>query len=373
MYAAVYATGGDAAVSNYSITASATFNGATLGTPLTGSSSGGGTAYATRTTTITSLAGYGSYVNNTQEHALDTCSGQIFPPFQGGNISGAATASLAVSAPTINGSSDMYLNSYDPSQGGNSYPAGVSYSANLNGASGTPHWTLTGSHPGYLSMSCAGGVQGVDCASVSLTPNSTAVASCSAAAILQYSAGGAPSVQVGILVRDGHQVVATSPYTGQHVDYIAVNNIYIGYQSNVYWQDIDSCGAQMSNAGGFETFPNGFQFDLPGTSGWGVPPNDGVWQTGANGGWYDNIGESCYHAQAPAELSAGPPPPPRSCSPLAQNPQSPSLGTTLVYDGAQNVYIGRPYTTRAFKLVFTGDQGHWLDHGGYVGQTTLYP
>jgi hypothetical protein len=98
-----------------------------------------------------------------------------------------------------------------------------------------------------------------------------------------------------------------------------------------------------------------------------------VWQTGANGGWYDNIGDSCYHAQAPAELSAGPPPPPRSCSPLAQNPQSPSLGTTLVYDGAQNVYIGRPYTTRAFKLVFTGDQGHWLDHGGYVGQTTLYP
>jgi hypothetical protein len=266
----------------------------------------------------------------------------------------------------------MYLNRYDPGQGGNVYPAGVSYSANLNGASGTPHWTLTGSHPGYLSMSCAGGVQGVDCASVGLTPNSTAVASCSAAAILQYSAGGAPSVQVGIIVRDGHQVVATSPTTGQHVDNNPVTGIYIGYSSYFYWQDIDSCGAQMSNAGGFEQFPNGFQFDLPGTLNWGVPKNNGVWQTGADGGWFDNIGEACYNARVVSGSPANPPPPPRFCSPNAQIPQSP-LGATLVFDGVQNVYIGMPNATRSSKLVFNGDQAHWLDHGGYVGQTTLYP
>jgi hypothetical protein len=352
----VDATTGDGSYSTYAVKQTDYYGGTQIGLSITGTGQFGSEAYTYRNVPLTATGyNFSQFETIGALTAYDTCSGRSYPPFDSGPPS--ASATITIPRPAISGNSSIWLRDYDLVSSNNCYPISTTLAATPNGATATPHWTLSPASWGtsglsFISLSC------VDCSATTITATRSAIASCGGVALVQYTVGNLPSTQVAIFIKDGHQTVGLSPTTNQHVDNVAIAGISgSGYQSTWYWTAQGSCQVPMPDAAAYEAFPSGFKFDTSGTQGWGTPSANS-WATGSEGGWLDNIGETCGGRGLGGRILPG-------CTPAAEPPQTP-LTNTLIYDGLQNVYLG---PSNASKLIFTGDQGHWLDHGGYTSQT----
>jgi hypothetical protein len=330
-------------------------NGSQIQNTVTGSADPGGTAEVTRTTSVDTY-GFGEYLTQSTFDTYDACTGIWAPPYSAGIINGQTSADVWAYEPTISGSSLMWLDNYGPN-----YPNSTTWTANAGGAPEVPTWNFVTNN--YINYNCD------ICNSVTITPVSTYTPlSCSSAAAGYFMVGNLKSPEVGILIDGPVQTLANDPSTGQHVDNNAVSYEqlgdchevgrvdqctwinYVGYQSEWWWQVNDVCGNPMGSANMHEEFPSGFAYaPNNANSNWAFPLANS-WPTGDNGAWYDTISETGNVL---------------TMVPVPEVPQSP-LGTNLVYSGLQNVYVGNNSPDSLNTLVFSGDQAHYQDNGGYA-------
>jgi hypothetical protein len=346
-----YFVGGDAA--DLSITANqldayVSSAGRTPLTPiLTTTVAPGVTATITRVTPILQY-GFGEYNNQEYVTAVNTCTGQTFPPYSSGSAYSTQT-SVYISQPQLTANSSIYTKQFveqtSPQIGSieqASTSLDVSYNSQL---SGTPVLTLEGATTSVVASAYHAGetITNTDNGFYQISASPNATGGCFVAVTGYYVIDGLKSNTVNLTILSLLAIDATSPTTNQHVDNLPTTS---GYLSNWYYQTVDSCGAPVPNTYGGETFPSGTVQVYPNTtaptSNW-AGPTANTWVAGATGGWLDTIGFIGDGTE----------------NPLATNPQSP-LNPTAVTETPQIVYIG-PY------VAYQTTQVHFVDHGGYLG------
>ncbi len=356
-YSQSWATGPDAPYMYIWDYQSDYMNSSQIGSTLVGSTDPGGTAWVTRTTSVDTY-GFGEYLTDSSYTAYDACTGLWAPPWYNA-WAGTTSADVWAYRPTISGNSRLWLDNY-----GTNYPTSTTWTADTGGAPEIPTWYFPWNTNNVINLSCS------ICNSVTITPGPSANASCGYPLPSGYfMVGNLQSALVGVQIDGPYQTATSDPSTGQHTDNNAISSIskcrlgpplgcFVvtqGYSSVWWWQVNDMCGAPMPSANMHEEFPSGFAYDPSNAnSNWPFPVANS-WQTDSSGVWKDTIGESTTY-----QTNIGP-----NIVPMPSVPQSP-LTTNLVYSGLQDVYVGNNSPDSFNTLVFSGDQAHYLDHGGYI-------
>lgn len=292
--------------------------------------------------------GFGIYTTTAKASTYDSCKRRSAPPFQSGAIDGTATsAQLILKQPiaTFDGSSEqaakIYADHY-PQQNPNGgstpvYPTvGTLNANNNNGITGTKvSWVLSG-RTQAVDTKCVN--FGLPCQSMTVQTNSNArsVAGCQTAITAFYTIDGLTSNSVPIMIVSARVQDSVDPRLGQHAVHLKITG---GYESQWYFQDVDSCGTPLAFVQTHERFPNGFTYQVP--SNWNKPTANS-WYALSDGTWHDTIG--FYDLSGTAR-------------PTPSAPQSP-LNATAVFSGTQEIYIDPIF-------VKTVNQVHYIDHGGY--------
>jgi hypothetical protein len=313
-----------------------TLSGVQYVSPFTGSSPSPGSPASTSRSSSISTYGYGYYQVQGYVSVHDTCNGNSYPPYTNGGSPYTNVAQVIVWQLKATVTSPVYVADFEsnPYSGGATsvpvYPHTVGFgSAGVtDSTSPVPTWTFTGNVSDF-DISCT------VCRNPFVTPKATAHGSCSVALTGSFMWNGRPSASASLILAGPHEQTYSGP-NGLEATHLAKSG---GYESDWYYEILDSCGTPMEGLPVHEAFPSGFSY-ADSSYNWNFPsPNS--WQSGAAGGWFDNIGQ--VNATNPPSL----------------NPQTP-LGNVLVYYGTQNIFVD-PYTIPIDTLT----QAHYQDHGGY--------
>jgi hypothetical protein len=246
--------------------------------------------------------------------------------------------STAIAQPTITGvNAFWWLGSGILSDGGecSDYPgycyyAQAAWTANANGAAGTPTWTVnTVPSGGSVSLSC------YTCTNTVAT--STA-----------HSNGCKYDITVYVTYPDGSKsadfnvaIVTPSALTIQS-GYPMDGKLGSGYQSTYMWNLTDTCNQSDSGLDGNETFGTFTPDYTDPKENWGTPAAAHTYESGSI--WPDYL--SAYGFTVP---------PP-------ENPQSPLTGTKVLHDYPWTLFVGSQ-TFGSGVPVDVDTQQYYQDHG----------
>lgn len=241
---------------------------------------------------------------------------------------------IAGAQPTISGVNAFWWlgpgNLSDCVPGAACYYAQATWTANANGASGTPTWNVsTAAGGGNVSLSCTLCTTTV---ATSTAPSNGCVYDVTV--YLTYpDASRSPNFNVAIITPKSLSL--QYPYPSD----VSWSGSY-GYTTTYEWELLDSCGNPDSNIHGNETF--GTWYDVYSGNTWGYPSASSTY--GDDPYWYDTLAAR-YQAVPPSE-----------------NPQSP-LSTELVkYNYPWQLWMGSA-TFGSGVSVQADYQIFWVDHG----------
>jgi len=244
------------------------------------------------------------------------------------NSSGWSQTGTFTTAPTITGVNSFWWLGGLLSDG--NYYAQAAWTANANGASGTPTWhTLPIYGGGNVSFSC------MTCSSTTATSTAPSNGCYYDLTVYVTYPDGSQSTNFNVAIITPSTTTLLSGYP-QDEGWFAP----YGYQSVTSWNLTDTCGSSDAGLDGHEAFGS-FSDDYAGNS-WGHPTPNGLYNSTSH--WADTIGNA-YEVTPPSIV-----------------PQSP-LGSTAIFHSPWSLWVGSQ-ALGSFGVSVRSDTAQvYQDHG----------